>query len=56
MNIKEKVLELLKYCSSYQGHSYMVDERRMDGEFQVTLPEEEEITENLDKLRRKGKG
>lgn len=51
MNIKEKVLELLKYCSSYQGHSYMVDERRMDGGFQVTLPEEEEITENLDKLR-----
>ena len=51
MNIKEKVLELLKYCSSYQGHSYMVDERRTNGGFQVTLPEEEEIIESLDKLR-----
>lgn len=43
MNIKEKVLELLKYCSSYQGHSYMVDERRTNGGFQVTSPEEEEM-------------
>ena len=51
MNIKEKVSELLKYCSSYQGHSYMVDERRVNSEFQVALPEEKEIKENLDKLR-----
>lgn len=51
MNIREKVHELLKYCSSYQGHSYMVDERRVGGGFQVTLPEEEEISENLDRLQ-----
>lgn len=50
MNIKDKVVELLKYCSSYQGHSYMVDERRANGNFQVTLPEEEEIVKNLDRL------
>lgn len=50
MNIKEKVSELLKYCSSYQGHSYMVDERRASGDFQVILPEEEEIGKSLDRL------
>lgn len=51
MNIKEKVQELLKYCSSYQGHSYMVDERRTDEAFRVVLPEEAEIIENLDHLQ-----
>ena len=40
MNVKEKVQELLKYCSSYQGHSYMVDERRIDETFRVVLNEE----------------
>ncbi len=51
MNIKEKVSELLKYCSSYQGHTYMVDERREDESFRVVLAEEEEIAENLNKLQ-----
>lgn len=51
MNIKEKVQVLLKYCSSYQGHSYMVDERREDESFRVVLSEEEEIAENLDRLQ-----
>ena len=51
MNIKEKVQGLLKYCSSYQGHSYMVDERREDESFRVVLSEEEEIAENLDRLQ-----
>lgn len=51
MNIKEKVQELLKYCSSYQGHSYMVDERRADETFRVVLPEETEIIENLGHLQ-----
>lgn len=51
MNLKEKVQELLKYCSSYQGHSYMVDERRTDEAFRVVLPEEIEIIENLEHLQ-----
>lgn len=50
MNVKEKVQELLKYCSSYQGHSYMVDERRIDETFRVVLSEETEIIENLEHL------
>lgn len=51
MNIKEKVQELLMYCSSYQGHAYMVDERRTDEEFRVVLPEEEEILKDLEHLQ-----
>lgn len=51
MNIKEKVHELLKYCSSYQGHTYMMDERRQDQMFQVLLPEERIIRNMLHKLQ-----
>lgn len=40
----------MKYCSSYQGHSYMVDERRIDETFRVVLSEETEIIENLEHL------
>ena len=48
MNISEKIDDLLKYCSVYQGHVNMMDERRADGGFQVTLPEEEDILLHLD--------
>ena len=51
MNIKEKIDDLLKYCSSYQGHTYMMDERREDQTFQVLLPEEQDIMEHMDKLQ-----
>lgn len=51
MNISEKIKELLKYCSVYQGHVNMMDERRGDGGFQVTLPEEEDILEHIDTLQ-----
>ena len=51
MNIKDKVRELLKYCSVYQGHVNMMDERRSDQNFQVVLPEEKEIRETLGNLQ-----
>ncbi|MCI9139760.1 MAG: hypothetical protein HFI78_08665 [Lachnospiraceae bacterium] len=51
MNISEKMEELLKYCSVYQGHVNMMDERREEGGFQVTLSEEEEILAHLDTLQ-----
>ncbi len=51
MNIKDKVRELLKYCSVYQGHVNMMDERREDRNFQVMLPEEKEIREALGNLQ-----
>ncbi len=51
MNIKDKVKELLKYCSAYQGHVNMMDERRSDQNFQVELPQEKEIRESLGNLQ-----
>ena len=51
MNISEKIVELLKYCSVYQGHVNMMDERRAEGGFQVSLQEEKDILANLDKLQ-----
>lgn len=51
MNISEKIEELLKYCSVYQGHVNMMDERRTDESFQVRLPEEEDILAHLDTLQ-----
>lgn len=51
MNIQEKVQDLLKYCSLYQGHTYMMDERRRDETFQVLLPEEKMLREEMGQLR-----
>lgn len=51
MNIQEKVQDLLKYCSSYQGHDYMMDERRHDETFQVLLPEEKMLREEIGLLQ-----
>ena len=51
MNIQEKVQDLLKYCSLYQGHTYMMDERRRDETFQVLLPEEKMLREEMGRLR-----
>ena len=50
IDISEKVDELLKYCSVYQGHVNTMDERKEEG-IQVTLQEEEDILVNLDKLQ-----
>ena len=51
MKISEKIEELLKYCSVYQGHVNMMDERRTDDDFHVTLQEETDILASLDKLQ-----
>ncbi|MCM1191938.1 MAG: ATP-binding protein [Butyrivibrio sp.] len=50
MNIKEKVQNLVKYCGSYEGHSFMMDERNMDS-FNITLPEEAEVREKLSEVK-----
>ena len=50
MNIREKVSNLVRYCGGYEGHSFMVDERN-SGDFNIELPEEKKIRENLEKLR-----
>lgn len=51
MNIKDKVNELLKFCSLYQGHTYMMDERRQNQSFLVSLPEEKIIREEIGNLQ-----
>lgn len=51
MNIQEKVRDLLKYCSSYQGHTYMMDERRQDETFQVLLLEEKMLREEIGQIQ-----
>ena len=51
MELTEKINELLTYCSVCQGHVNMMDERRAEDGFQVTLPEEEEIYASLDHLQ-----
>ncbi len=51
MELTEKIKELLTYCSVCQGHVNMMDERRAEDGFQVTLPEEEEIYASLDHLQ-----
>lgn len=49
MNIKDKVLQLLKYCGGYEGHTYMMDERNVDS-FNISLPQENEIRERMPEL------
>lgn len=50
MNIREKVFSLVKYCGGYEGHSFMMDERNAD-DFNIELPQEQEIRERLSELK-----
>lgn len=50
MNVKEKVLQLIKYCGGYEGHSFMMDERNVD-HFNIILPQEKEIRERISGLK-----
>lgn len=50
MNIREKVFSLVKYCGGYEGHSFMMDERNV-GDFNIELPQEQEIRVRLPELR-----
>lgn len=50
MNVKEKILQLIKYCGGYEGHSFMMDERNMDN-FNIILPQEKEIRERISELK-----
>lgn len=50
MKIKEKIDQISRYCGSYHGHISMIDERN-DGSFNIVMPEEVDIKENLNQLR-----
>ena len=49
--LQKKVSNLLKYCGYYQAHGFMMDERNTDKEFNIRMPEEEYIRNNIGKLQ-----
>lgn len=51
MTLQEKVGVLVRYCSQYQSHGFMMDERNTDRHFNVQLLEEKYIRDNIDKLK-----
>ncbi|MCM1214223.1 MAG: hypothetical protein NC331_01885 [Lachnospiraceae bacterium] len=51
MTLRDKVGMLVRYCGQYQSHGFMMDERNTDEQFNVELPEEKYIRENIDELK-----
>ncbi len=51
MTLQEKVGVLVRYCSQYQSHGFMMDERNTDRHFNVQLLEEKYIRDNIEKLK-----
>lgn len=48
---KEKIQWLLKYCSEYDGHEYMYDERIREDKFDISLHIEKDILECMKTAR-----
>ena len=51
MTLHDKVEQLLRYCGQYQSHGYMVDERNLDVQFNVQLPEEMSIRQSMKDIK-----
>lgn len=51
MNLQEKVKSLVRYCGQHHSHGFMMDERNTDENFNITLPEEQTIIDNIDHLK-----
>lgn len=51
MTLQENVAKLVRYCAQYQSHGFMMDERNTDDNFNVQLPEEQQIRAGIDSLR-----
>lgn len=51
MNLRERVEKLVKYCGQYQAHGFMIDERNQDASFDICMPEEKEICENIKNIK-----
>lgn len=51
MTLQENIAKLVRYCGQYQSHGFMMDERNTDVDFNVQLPEEQEIHNLIAKLR-----
>ena len=48
--LKENIDKIVRYCRQYQAHGYMMDERNLNDGFNVELPEETFIRQNIEKL------
>ena len=48
--LKENIDKIVRYCRQYQAHGYMMDERNLNDGFNVELPEEKFIRQNIEKL------
>lgn len=51
MTLQDKVGMLVRYCGQYQSHGFMMDERNTDTQFNVELPEEKYIRNNVNELK-----
>lgn len=51
MNLRERVERLVRYCSQYQAHGFMIDERNQDISFDIRMPEEKEICAKINNLK-----
>ncbi|MBD5513733.1 MAG: hypothetical protein HDR06_03515 [Lachnospiraceae bacterium] len=51
MNLREKVESLVRYCAQYQSHGYMMDERNLNEEFNILMPEEANIRKNIESYK-----
>lgn len=51
MNLRERVENLVKYCGQYQSHGFMIDERNQDQSFDIQMPEEKKINEDIERLK-----
>lgn len=51
MTLQEKVGVLVRYCSQYQSHGFMMDERNTEKNFNVQLLEEKFIRDNIKSLK-----
>lgn len=51
MTLQEKVGVLVRYCSQYQSHGFMMDERNTEKHFNVQLLEEKYIRDHIKNLK-----
>ncbi len=50
LSLKNKINQIVSYCGAYDGHSSLYDERIENKSFNIKLPEEYRILQNLEKV------
>ncbi len=51
MTLQDKVKQLVRYCGQHPSHGFMVDERNLDENFNVQLPEEDIIRQSAQHIK-----